>query len=228
MDSKIYTKFLSKPLNYSEIELFFNNNIKTIKSQKSLGHLIFLEHEEIFTIGRFSKSKYHSTTSINGVNVIGSERGGDITYHGSGQLILYPIIPINILSIKPRDFVDVLLDSVVLSLIDYNLEPKKNISGPGIWIENFKIASIGLKFKKGFSTHGVSINLNIDLDKYEGINPCGEKNTKVGNLCNYLKIEKKELIEKLSSNFLLKIKEKSNYPKKKDISLSADSFESDP
>ena len=57
MDSKIYTKFLSKPLNYSEIELFFNNNIKTIKSQKSLGHLIFLEHEEIFTIGRLYRKQ---------------------------------------------------------------------------------------------------------------------------------------------------------------------------
>ena len=70
--------------------------------------------------------------------------------------------------------------------------------------------------------------MNIDLDKYEGINPYGEKYKRLAIFCNYLKIEKKELIEKLSSNFLLKIKEKSNYPKKKDISLSADSFESDP
>ena len=228
MDNLIYSKILSNPVDYSNIENLFNRYVNNLEINNNLGYLIFLEHKEVFTVGKFSKSKYLNLDAINGIEVVNSSRGGDITYHGPGQLVFYPILSIKNLAIKPRDLVNVILDSLIITFKNYNLESKKNILGPGVWIQNYKVASIGLKFDKGFSKHGMSVNFDIDLKKSDGILACGEKDINIGNLNKFIKIEKDFFIKKYSEVFINELIKKSNYSKKNAISLSADSFESEP
>ena len=173
MDNLIYSKILSEPVDYSSIENLFNRIIHNLETNNNLGCLIFLEHKEVFTVGKFSKSKYLNLDKMNGIRIINSSRGGDITYHGPGQLVFYPILSIKDLVIKPRDLVDVILDSLIKTFKNHNLKIKKNVIGPGVWIQNHKVASIGLKFDRGFSKHGMSVNFDIDLKKLEGVLACG-------------------------------------------------------
>ena len=228
MDNLIYSKILSEPVDYSSIESLFNRFIHNLEINNNLGCLIFLEHKEVFTVGKFSKSKYLNLDKMNGIRIINSSRGGDITYHGPGQLVFYPILSIKDLVIKPRDLVDVILDSLIKTFKNHNLESKKNVIGPGVWIQNHKVASIGLKFDRGFSKHGMSVNFDIDLKKLEGVLACGEKDIDIGNLNEFIKIEKNFFINKYSEIFINELIKKSNYSKKNEISLSADSFESEP
>ena len=123
---------------------------------------------------------------------------------------------------------DVILDSLIKVFKNYNLESKKNVLGPGVWIQDHKVASIGLKFDRGFSKHGMSVNFNIDLKKSDGILACGEKDINIGNVNDFVKIEKDFFIKKYSEIFINELIKKSNYSKKNAISLSADSFESEP
>ena len=228
MDNLIYLKVLSNPVDYSNIESLFNMHVDNLEINNNLGYLIFLEHKEVFTVGKFSKSKYLNLDTMNGIKIINSSRGGDITYHGPGQLVFYPILSIKNLVIKPRDLVDVILDSLIKVFINYNLESKKNVLGPGVWIQDHKVASIGLKFDRGFSKHGMSVNFDIDLKKSDGILACGEKDINIGNVNEFIKIEKDFFIKKYSEIFINELIKKSNYSKKNAISLSADSFESEP
>ena len=111
MDNLIYSKILSNPVDYSNIESIFNRYVHNLEINNNLGYLIFLEHKEVFTVGKFSKSKYLNLDAINGIEVVNSSRGGDITYHGPGQLVFYPILSIKNLAIKPRDLVNVILQA---------------------------------------------------------------------------------------------------------------------
>ena len=101
--------------------------VDNLEINNNLGYLIFLEHKEVFTVGKFSKSKYLNLNTMNGIKIVNSSRGGDITYHGPDQLVFYPILSIKNLAIKPRDLVDVILDSLIKVFKNYNLESKKNL-----------------------------------------------------------------------------------------------------
>ena len=113
MDNLIHLKILSNPVDYSNIESLFNMYVDNLEINNNLGYLIFLEHKEVFTVGKFSKSKYLNLNTMNGIKIVNSSRGGDITYHGPDQLVFYPILSIKNLAIKPRDLVDVILDSLI-------------------------------------------------------------------------------------------------------------------
>ena len=227
MSNKIFIKNFEEPQDYQAFLLKQLDYHDDVLKGNALGYLLFLEHTDIYTIGRFGKTSGNIDKNAT-VPFIRTTRGGNITYHGAGQLVFYPILNINILKLILKDLVDALQEAVLGTLSGLGLTGRKNVNGPGVWIEDKKIASIGLSLKKGVSMHGLSVNLNCSLDKFGLIEPCGNPKIMVGNLSDYINIEKREFANVLSKNFLSQDQLRINYPKKKEISLSADSFESEP
>jgi lipoyl(octanoyl) transferase len=137
----------------------------------------FLEHLPIYTVGYTTYEdfllKYGST--INGIPIIKSERGGKITFHGPGQRICYLMLNIKRLyeKIDLYRFLNAIHDAIIRSLKKFNIDGAQDPKYPGVWVAKNKIAAIGMKIKKGVSYHGLAININNDLNPFKLIQPCG-------------------------------------------------------
>lgn len=223
MLNKIYTKSFSKKINYELVDELFDQYSNYLMKSRGVGYLLFLEHQDVFTVGRFNSQKYDLSSQINKIPIKKSSRGGDITYHGDGQLVFYPILNVSLLAIKLKNLVSILEKSLVKTLENFNIIAKPRMNGPGVWIDDYKIASIGISFKKGISFHGISINFDTDLYKQELIDACGDSSLKIGNIEHFAKINKSKFKELFNNIFYSELINISNYPKKKLISLVAES-----
>ena len=148
MLNKIYTKSFSKKINYELVDELFDQYSNYLMKGRGVGYLLFLEHQDVFTVGRFNSQKYDLSSQINKIPIKKSSRGGDITYHGDGQLVFYPILNVSLLAIKLKNLVSILEKSLVKTLENFNIIAKPRMNGPGVWIDDYKIASIGISFKK--------------------------------------------------------------------------------
>ncbi len=223
MLNKIYTKSFSKKINYELVDELFDKYSNYLMKGRGVGYLLFLEHQDVFTVGRFNSRKYDLSSQINEIPIKKSSRGGDITYHGDGQLVFYPILNVSLLAIKLKNLVSILEKSLVRTLENFNIIAKPRMNGRGVWIDGYKIASIGISFKKGISFHGISINFDTNLYKQELIDACGDSSIKIGNIEHFAKINKSKFKELFNNIFYSELINISNYPKKKLISLVAES-----
>ena len=139
-----------------------------------------LEHPPVFTQGVNGREEH--ILSPNGIPVVVTDRGGQVTYHGPGQLIAYTLIDLKRLNIGVRTMVSLLENSVVTLLADLGVEGKARKDAPGVYVENCKIASLGLRVKRGACYHGLSLNVAMDLLPFTYINPCGYKGMNVTDL----------------------------------------------
>ena len=138
------------------------------------------EHEAIYTVGLNRKDfKKPLRTDI---AVLPVDRGGKITYHGRGQLIIYPLIDLERYQLTIRSFVTLIEKSIVSFLSRRDIKASARIEAPGVYIENKKIASLGLRIKNHASYHGLSMNIDMDLSPFEAIDPCGFKNLQMTQL----------------------------------------------
>lgn len=136
-----------------------------------------LEHFPVFTQGQAGKPE-HLLKSTN-IPVIQSDRGGQITYHAPGQLIIYLLCNLKNKKMSVHDFVKNIEQSIIDLLNNINIQSHRIKNAPGIYVENSKIAQLGLRVKKGCTYHGLSLNINLDLSPFLQINPCGYKDLKV-------------------------------------------------
>lgn len=157
-----------------------------------------LEHEPVFTLGRNAKKEHIlSTTDIPVINI---DRGGQVTYHGPGQLIIYLMIDIKRHALGVRKLVTLIEQSIITTLNDYQLKAYAKKEAPGVYIDEAKIAALGLRIKKGCSFHGLSLNIAMDLTPFEQINPCGYKNLEVIQLSDYIEsVQLSQVQHKLAS-----------------------------
>ncbi len=130
----------------------------------------FCEHEHVFTTGR--RGIDNSKANL-GVPLIQTERGGETTYHGLGQLMMYPIIDLKQHDLNVRDYVHLLEESVIQLLQGYGLKTVRDCGLPGVWLNNEKIAALGIRVSRGITSHGMALNVNTDLTWFDSINPCG-------------------------------------------------------
>ena len=130
-----------------------------------------LEHFPIFTIGH-SRDRKHLHDSMGAV-VIKTDRGGDVTFHGPGQVVMYCLLDLKRNSISIRQLVHALEEGVVKLLATWDIHGVRKIGAPGIYVDNAKIASLGLRVRRGCSYHGLSFNLTMDLSPFSRIDPCG-------------------------------------------------------
>lgn len=141
------------------------------RNKNSVDQIWLVEHHPVFTQGRAGKAEHilQSTT----IPIVESDRGGQITYHGPGQLIAYLLIDIRRKAFNVRSLVSTIEQSIISLLGDYQITAMAKIDAPGVYVNNKKIASLGLKIRKGCSFHGLALNVDMDLSPFLQINPCG-------------------------------------------------------
>jgi len=133
--------------------------------------LWLLEHPPVFTQGLAGKPEH--VLAPGDIPVVQTDRGGQITYHGPGQLVAYPLLDLGRLGLGVRTLVCHLEQCVIDLLADHGLEGSRREGAPGVYVEGAKIASIGLKVRKGCTYHGLAFNIAVDLAPFARINPCG-------------------------------------------------------
>jgi len=164
-----------------------------IREEDFKDEIWFLEHNPVFTLGTAANKKHILSTGE--IPVFHSDRGGEVTYHGPGQLVIYFLINVKKHNIGPKEFVSKLQDFIKELLEEYSIKSNFIAGAPGVYINEEKIASIGLRFSRGKSYHGVSINVDMNLKPFYQINPCGYENLSVTQISNYFeKIDIKKVI----------------------------------
>jgi lipoyl(octanoyl) transferase len=145
--------------------------------------LWLLQHSPVFTQGIAGKNS--DIINHHDIPVIASDRGGLITYHGPGQLVAYTLFNLNRLKLGPKCFVAKLEIILIKVLQHYQIKGHRRPGAPGIYVDNKKIASIGLRVRKGFCYHGIALNVDMDLTPFSYINPCGFSQLEMTQMKNH-------------------------------------------
>ena len=157
---------------------------KHIRKENFKNEIWFLEHLPVFTLGTAAKEEH--IISPGDIPVFKSDRGGEVTYHGPGQLVIYFILDINQLKLGPKQLVMKLEQFIKSLLKKYEIESNLVDGAPGVYVDEMKIASIGLRISNGKCYHGISINVEMDLSPFKRINPCGYKGLEVTQINNFV------------------------------------------
>jgi lipoyl(octanoyl) transferase len=158
------------------------------RDEASADEIWLLQHEPVFTMGRNAKAEHLLDTGD--IPVVHIDRGGQVTYHGPGQLVAYLLIDIRRRKMGVRDIVSAMEDAVIGVLADYGLTAAARPDAPGVYVGGAKIAALGLRVRQGRCYHGLSFNLDMDLSPFGRINPCGYAGMPVTQL--------KDLVEELN------------------------------
>ena len=164
-------------ITWEEMKSFTEN-----RDFETLDELWTLEHNSVFTQGLSGKPEH--LLKATQIPIIQSDRGGQITYHAPGQLIIYCLIDIKRLGIGIKKMVSMIEQSLIEFLSTYDITAHTLKAAPGVYVNNSKIAALGLKVKHGRTYHGLSLNIDMDLSPYNLINPCGYSDLKVTQMRN--------------------------------------------
>ena len=141
------------------------------RTESTLDEVWFVEHNPVFTQGQAGKTEH--LLNIGDIPVVQSDRGGQVTYHGPGQMVVYFLINLRRKKLGVRDLVTHIENLVINTLKAYNINSAARPDAPGVYVDNKKICSLGLRIRKGCSFHGLALNINMDLTPFLRINPCG-------------------------------------------------------
>jgi lipoyl(octanoyl) transferase len=141
------------------------------RTPETADEIWFTEHPPVFTLG-LNASREH-VLAAGDIPVVQIDRGGQVTYHGPGMLMIYPLIDLQRLGLGVRDLVTALEQSVVELAAGYGIEARARPDAPGVYAAETKFASVGLRIRRGASYHGMALNVNVDLEPFLRINPCG-------------------------------------------------------
>ena len=139
-----------------------------------------VEHPPVFTLGQAGKPEH--ILNQGNIPVVQTDRGGQVTYHGPGQLVLYTLLNLHNFNIGVRSLVETLESSVIDFLATHDIKANADRKAPGVYVDGKKIAALGLKIRKGYSYHGLSFNVDMDLKPFQQINPCGYQGLEVTQL----------------------------------------------
>ncbi len=156
------------------------------RDENSADEVWFLEHSPVFTQGQNGKSEH--ILNPGDIPVVQVDRGGQVTYHGPGQLIVYFLLDIRRLQLPIRQFVCAIEESVIRLSADYGILAARRDKAPGVYVQGAKMASLGLRVKKGCSYHGLSFNVDMDLSPFKRINPCGLANIQMAQWSDWTEV----------------------------------------
>jgi len=153
------------------------------RTAESPDELWLLQHPPVFTLGRNGKTEHllHHTGDIPVIHV---DRGGQVTYHGPGQLVAYPLLDLQRRRLGIQPLVRLLEQSVINLLADYSIRAGRRDKAPGVYVDGRKIAALGLRVRRGCCYHGLSLNVDMDLSPFSMINPCGFAGLEVTRLAD--------------------------------------------
>lgn len=199
-------KLIIRELNKSNYQPIWNamRSFTAKRDKNSDDEIWLLEHTPVFTQGQAGKAEH--LLDPKNIAVIQTDRGGQVTYHGPGQLMLYTLFDLNRLGIGPRQLV-ILLEQTVIDLLNqYGISATGKRKAPGVYVNEAKICSIGLRVRRGCSYHGIALNVNMNLTPFTYINPCGYSDLKMTQISHFqpnvtLATIKSEIIPYLCKNF---------------------------
>lgn len=157
-------------MDYSEV-WHAMQNFTDNRDEQTLDELWLVEHPPVFTQGQAGKEEH--LLMPGDIEVVKVDRGGQVTYHGPGQQVIYFMINLRRRKMGVRQLVTLIENAIVDSLSDFNIKAYPKPDAPGVYVDDKKIASLGLRVRKGCSFHGLALNVNMDLSPFLRINPCG-------------------------------------------------------
>ncbi|MEZ5491457.1 MAG: lipoyl(octanoyl) transferase LipB [Gammaproteobacteria bacterium] len=155
--------------------------------------LWLLSHKPVYTLGQAGRREH--LLNPGGIPVVQTDRGGQVTYHGPGQLVIYLLLNLRQKQLGVRDLVGLMETGIIDYLADQGIASEARSEAPGVYVEDAKIASLGLRIRKGRSYHGLSLNVDMDLEPFKGINPCGYKGLRVTQLADLVQ-DRDQLMQK--------------------------------
>jgi len=150
------------------------------RDDKTEDEIWLVQHPPVYTLGLNGKREH--LIRENTIPVIAVDRGGQVTYHGPGQLVAYVLCDLDRLQLSVRDFVTAIEQSIIDLLASFSIHAERQAGAPGVYVEGKKIAALGLRIKKGRSYHGLSLNVDMDCQPFKDINPCGYPELEVTQL----------------------------------------------
>lgn len=155
-------------------------NYTSLRDGDDADWLLLVEHPPIFTLGQAAKPEH--VLAPGDIPVLQVDRGGQVTYHGPGQAVLYPLIDLKRRKLGVRAMVEMLEQSCIDLLAKYGVVAKRREGAPGVYVDERKVASIGLRVRRGCTFHGLAFNVDMDLEPFNRINPCGYAGLEVTDL----------------------------------------------
>ena len=148
--------------------------IHMLRVNNKINDVVFLlEHNHVYTLGKNADENHILSSSLEKTEIIKIDRGGDVTYHGPGQLVGYPILDLHNYKMSISWYLDVLSNSIINMLADLDINTHYRDDYVGVWIDGSKIAAFGVRLSKWITMHGFALNINTDLKYYDGLIPCG-------------------------------------------------------
>lgn len=181
------------------------------RDENSPDELWLLEHEAVFTQGQAGKAEH--LLAPGEIPVIQVDRGGQVTYHGPGQLVAYPLLDIRRRQLSVRDLVHAIEQVIINTLTVFGIQAQRNPGAPGVYVGAAKIASLGLRIRRGCSFHGLSLNVDMDTEPFSRINPCGFQGLAVTQMVDQVCAEDRAAVtmEKVKSVLVGKLLEELHY-----------------
>lgn len=155
------------------------------REEETTDELWLLEHSPVYTLGQAGKEE-HILRRSDTVPILKIDRGGQVTYHGPGQLMAYTLVDLRRKNLSVHQLVHGLENSVIRLLAHYDIQASSEPKAPGVYVEGKKICSVGLRIRRGCAYHGLAFNVNMDLSPFNNINPCGYQGLSMTQLADFI------------------------------------------
>ena len=150
------------------------------RGEETVDELWLVEHDPVFTLGQAGKPEH--VLAPGDIPVLHVDRGGQVTYHGPGQIVLYPLLDLRRLGVGVREYVCRIEQAIIDTLDEWNIGAQRRDGAPGVYVGGAKVAALGIRVRRGCSFHGLAFNIGMDLEPFHRINPCGYQGLQVTSL----------------------------------------------
>lgn len=190
------------------------------RDETTIDELWLVEHDPVFTLGQAGKPEH--VLAAGDIPVVHVDRGGQVTYHGPGQIVAYPLFDLKRLKTGVRDYVCKIEQAMIDTLAEWNIEALRKDGAPGVYVAGAKIGALGIRVRRGCTFHGLAFNIAMDLEPFHRINPCGYQGLQVTSLSGLggpsgMEAVKPVLLENLARQFGLHLQREEALP---DLSLA--------
>jgi lipoyl(octanoyl) transferase len=151
-----------------------------IRTDETPDELWLVEHDPVFTLGQAGKDEH--VLFPGDIPVLHVDRGGQVTYHGPGQIVLYPLLDLKRLKVGVKDYVCRIEQAMIDTLADWNIHAQRREGAPGVYVNGAKIGALGIRVRHGCTFHGLAFNVAMDLEPFRRINPCGYQGLEVTSM----------------------------------------------
>jgi lipoyl(octanoyl) transferase len=185
------------------------------RDEHSADEIWMVEHEPVFTLGQAGKPEH--VLAAGDIPVIHVDRGGQVTYHGPGQIVAYPLLDLKRMKVGVREYVCRIEQAIIDTAADWNIHAERREGAPGVYVAGAKVAALGIRVRRGCTFHGLAFNIAMDLEPFARINPCGYQGLQVTSLADLggpsgMQAVAPVLLAHLATQFDLELQEESALP----------------